>query len=549
MAGRDQGFTDFVDTRAPALWPMATLLEREPDVAQGLLVGALADVRRRWGQLGRDGGAEHEARLTLAARFVRGGRAEDPSPSIHDDDGAGERRAALFTLTAQQRVLLVLSAYTGTDDREIARVADVKVDEVAALTGRAEAAFRAELDDASSTRLLSLLDDAALHDVPPGLTAAVLAARPSRRGRVLVGAGVLVGVVAIGVALSPLVAGSDPADAQAAVKEWGVPALIDKPSVLPSLLEAPIGRASAAVVVDGTPLVIDASSGDARAVFDATSDLAAKAVDRGGHGLIRQNWTQVVLSPDGERLLLVRPRPEVSPTLQSGRSTTGELFVVDIDSGDVTPIEEMNPTPVATAIAGIAQPRLAWAPDSRSFACACSGTLSIALFDDDGLGAVNHTAREARAVAWGVQGPAVADRKGGWSYTDLPAIDTSPFIYAPGLAIADADPTMYLEVSARTIYALGADDRPDGGHCTLWDADLSSPVEVLSVAERGGTLCTPMTLQPGRDGFVLVVASSGPDAERRPFDVVAVDREGKSEVISSVPRATTAASFAAELVG
>lgn len=551
MAGRDQDFVEFVDARGLALWRMASLLELEPSAAEELLVDTLSDVRRRWRSLERAGGAEHEARLTLVSRFVRDHRSEDGRDvAAAMGETAGSRRAALLELTSRQRVLLVMSTYAGVDDREAASLAKVRSDEVEELTERAEAAFRSKLDDPASVRLLSLLDDAALDEVPADLTAAVLTRSPRRRARVLAGAAAVVVTLGVAAAVSPLGSGSDAADARPASTPWGLPAAIQKPSELPSLTEAPIEAASAAVVVGGTPLVVDASSGDARAVFDATSDLAAKAVDRGGHGLIRQNWTQVLLSPDGERLLLVRPRPGVVLTGDGrARTPTGDLFVVDIDTSDVTPIEEMNPVPAASGIAGIAQPRLAWAPDSRSFACACSGTLSIALFDESGLGAVNHTAREARAVAWGVQGPAVADRRGGWTYTDLPAIDTSPFVYAVGFAITRNDPTMYLEVSARTIYALGADDKPDGGHCTLWDAEFSYPIAVLSVAERGGTLCTPMTMQPGREGFVLVLPASGSDADQRPFDVVVVNRDGTSVVMSTVPRETTAASFASELVG
>ena len=550
MAGRDQEFVAFLDARGPALWRMASLLELEPDDAEALLVTSLSDVRQRWSALTREGNAEPATRLEIAARYVASERRAGMLDAAMQVPGpVGTSRAALFSLTPRQRTLLVLTTYAGADIDEAAKVVGASRDEVPALIAQADEAFRGNLAE-SGAPLLTLLDGAALHEVPTQLNASVLAAAPRHRRRLMATAGGVAVVLVGALVLSPWGRGSDASDDPAAAGDSGVPAVVDLPTDPPALTEAPIESASAALVVDDVPVVLDAATGEVRAVFDDSSDLAPMPIDRGNHGTVRQNWSQAVLSPDGTRLLLVRPRPwSASMPGRPTGSGTGELVVVDIASGDATVVDELNPSPRATGVAGIAQPRLAWAPDSASFACACSGTLSLGLFDDDGLGAVNHTARMAHAVAWGPEGVAVADRRGGWSYTDQAAAETSPFIYSTGLAVTRTDPTMYLEVSPLTIYALGADSEPDGGHCTLWDADFTYPMAVLPMAERGGTLCTPMTVQAGRSGFVLVLPGVGSEADERPFDVVAIDRDGSNTVIGTVPRETTAASFAAELVG
>jgi hypothetical protein len=110
-------------------------------------------------------------------------------------------------------------------------------------------------------------------------------------------------------------------------------------------------------------------------------------------------------------------------------------------------------------------------------------------------------------------------------------------------------PTVYVSVGITSIYALGADTAPDGGRCIWWDEDFSTPVPVTPVPDRDGQLCTPVALQPGRSGVLLVVRPDRPRPQPLPLDVVTVDTFGASTVISSLPPGTTFASFAARLVG
>jgi hypothetical protein len=298
-------------------------------------------------------------------------------------------------------------------------------------------------------------------------------------------------------------------------------------------------------------VVTDAATGDARAVFGVQT--GPEWWDREGDRqtkLIRSRWTQVALSPNGEWLLLVRSMSDVrlsSPA--STRADSGQLFLVQISTGATFQIDDLYPSPDATGPAGIAQVQLAWAPDSQSFACVSNGKLSTAAVNPYGQVVLSHTAIRARSVAWGSPGLAVSAPHGGWHYVDQPTVGYEELVYGVALGISLSEPVSYLEISLLTIYALGADKKPDGGHCTLWDANFSYPVSVLTAAERGGTLCTPITVQAGREDFILVLPAKGPTSTAQPLDIVVVHRDGSISEAGSFPPGTTAASFAAGLVG
>src|SRR6185295_8456614 len=97
----------------------------------------------------------------------------------------------------------------------------------------------------------------------------------------------------------------------------------------------PIDQASTALVVGGTPVVLDAATGEARAVFGAQAGPAW--FDRKNNRqtmLIRSPWTQVVLSPNGQWLLLVKVNPDVrSGQFHQSRSDIGVLFLVKVSTG------------------------------------------------------------------------------------------------------------------------------------------------------------------------------------------------------------------------
>jgi hypothetical protein len=552
MVSADREFAEFIETRGSALWAMASLLEIDELDARRTLTDALAGTRRRWPSIRRDGDAESLARDLLGASFVarhrRAGTLEvAASPPVEQ---ASSQRVALSQLTARQRALLVLPAYVGATVTEAARLLDMTGAEAKAMVDDAERTFREHAGAASNAALITLLDAAALRDAPPDLLADSLRAWRPRHTALIAAAVVVVAAVAVVIAVTPWRGGTEATGAESAVNSWGIPNDLHLFGDIPSLAASPIDRASTALVVGGTPLVADAVTGQTRAVFGTQWGPAwFDREDDKQTMLIRSRWTQTVLSPDGAWLLLVKVdrRPVTGRHNQPG-ADVGQLFLVKVATGATSRIDEMNPSADATGTAGIAESRLVWAPDSKSFACACSGTLSIGELNSDEKVTVTHTTVRARAVAWGSPGLAVAEPHGGWWYVDRPTVASEALVYSAALAISFSDPESYLEVSALTIYALGADRKPDGGHCTLWDADFSYPVSILPAAERGGTLCTPVALQAGRDGFLLVLPAKGSQTAQ-PLDIVVVHDDGTSSDAGSFPPGTTAASFATDLVG
>ncbi|MFL6180825.1 MAG: RNA polymerase sigma factor [Actinomycetes bacterium] len=551
MVTRDRGFAEFVETRGPVLWRMASLLELDPAEAERALVAALATTRRRWSALNRDRAAESATRESLSAAFIakrrREGTLDDPAPATGT---TAPHRAALAALTSRQRVLLVVPVFAGSTLTEVARLLNMSSAEASGMAEQAERTFRVQTGQASGA-LITALDAVALRDAPSHLLTETLAVPRPRRTPLAAAAVVVAITVAVVVAVAPWGGRGDATGAESAVNEWGVPRDLGLRGDLPSLAAEPIDKASTALVVGSTPVVTDAVTGEARAVFASQADPAWFDRENNQQTLLSHSqWTQVVLSPNGEWLLLVKRNPDTpsSPFNQS-RADVGVLFLVEISTGATIRVDEMHPSPDATGAAGIAEARLAWAPNSQSFACACSGTLSVGLMDADGHVVVNHTAVRARSVAWGSPGLAVAEPQGGWWYVDQPTVDRDALVYGAALGISTTEPVSYLEISVLTIYALGADRRPDGGHCTLWDSSFSYPVSVLTAAERGGTLCTPVTMQAGRDGFVLVLPAKGPTQRSRSLDIVVVRRDGSTSDAGSFPPGTTTASFAADLVG
>ena len=530
---------------------MASLLELDPSDAERALVAALATTRRHWSALNRDGTAESATRDALSAAFVSQRRRDG---TLDDVDSApantSPHRAPLAALNARQRVLLVVPVFAGSTLTEVARLLNMSSAEASAMAEEAEQIFRGQTGPASGA-LITALDAAALRDVPPDLLPETLGVPRPRRTPLAAAAVVVAVTVAAVVAIAPWGGQGDATSAESAVNEWGVPNDLRMLGDLPSLASEPIERASTALVVGGTPVVTDADTGEARAVFGTQSGPAW--FDRENNRqtlLIRSQWTQVVLSPNGEWLLLVKLNPDGPSTpFNQSRADVGVLFLVKVSTGSTIRLDEMHPSPDATGAAGIAEARLAWAPNSQSFACACRGTLSVGALDTDDHVVVNHTAVRARSVAWGSPGLAVAEPQGGWWYVDQPTVASETLVYGEALGISTTEPVSYLEISVLTIYALGADRRPDGGHCTLWDSNFSYPVSVLTAAERGGTLCTPVTMQPGRGGFVLVLPAKGPARRSQPLDIVVVHRDGSTSDAGSFPPGTTTASFAADLVG
>ena len=553
MAGRDRAFAEFVDTRGPVLWRMASLLELHARDAERALTDALAVTYRRWTAATRDGGPEHETREGLSASFLAHHRRDGTLDTVEPIDADLSReRSALARLTPRQRLILVLTVFSGVPRDQVAELFGASPHQFAWARGDAERAFRAGLREPPSGGLLALLDAAALADVPTTLAADAQATKAPERRRLVVAALAVSAAAAVLVSVAPWDRGDDATGAESAVNEWNIPREFDVSGHLPTLTDDPIEQASTAFLARGLPVVTDVDTGETRSVFGTngvpewvTGTLSSDRVLNGAR------WSQAVLSPDGEWLLLAQTVPDTAGSwIPATRASVGALYLVNIPTGVPTRVADMQPSPNAVGVAGIARTRLAWAPDSKGFACACTGRLSVARLGNASFPlSVNRTKVRADAVAWGPSGLAVSDPDQGWVFLNLPLSVDGSFTRADAFAISNSDPVTYLTVSALTIYALGADQRPDGGQCALWDETFTTPKAVAPMSEREGLLCTPVTVQPAGDGFLMVMEPASERPRPAPLDILAVEPDGTTSLAGAFPRGTTTGSFAADLVG
>ncbi len=550
MSSRDVDFAQFLDERGPALWRTASLLELNPLDAQQSLALALGHVRCRWSNLSRDGNAERAVRDRLYESVIGAlPDAESPDDSVQADPVTRDstERVALATLADRERLLLVLGGYEGLTEAHVANLLDLSVSEVHAQRVDAELKLRRSLGSPDNSRLLTILDAAALRDVPADLAERAASAPNGRSLRSGAAIAAVVTAAAVLVALSPWSNDTD-AGGSATVNEWGVPKELPTADGRLTLGEAPIAAASTAYVVGGVPVVTDAATGSARLVFEG--EATPEWFDDGEPGVtqvfMHAQWSQAVLSPNGKWLVLVQS------VNQRNGPPTSHTFLVNLATATPTALREVSVQPSATGAAGIARTRVVWDPDSDGFACVCGRTLSIiGITEVDGEAdiEVSHTPIKAESVAGGLPGLAVRQDDRGWWIVNRPSANTETLTHDAALAMTSFDRVLFFTVSPLTIYALGADSRPDGGRCTLWDSTFSEPTGVEPFPDQDGALCTPVTVQSGRGGIVLVVRPSDATARRSPLDIVLVNEVGGTSHAGEFPVGTTVASVAAQLVG
>ena len=554
MSNRDREFTEFVAVRGPALWRSASLLEPDRADAERALVEALAQVRRRWSHEARDDNAERAVRDRLYALVIDRSKRVNPDRAARDEaDGPTARlspaRTALAALDTPQRLLLVLTGYEGLGVADAAQRLSLPADSAVAERATAEQRYREALGAEPGTRTLMLLDAAASRDVPPDLAERAASAPNRQRSQTAVIAAAIVIALGITVAVEPWSGSTDAANAN--VNAWGIPLSLPDAQQLPTLIEAPVAAASTAYVVDGVPVVTDAESGDARLVFDR--DPTPDWYDSGGPGRpisaglpVDVSWSQAVLSPDGQWLVLVQALKD-----EDGERSS-QTFLMHIPTATPTFLRELATAPGTVGPGRITRSRIAWDPRSDGFACVCGSTMTIVavdLQDGDVVTDVNHTPVEANALVGGLPGLAVRDRGRGWWIINRPSATTASISNADALAMTFYNRVLYLTADRTAIFALGSDRDFDGGRCTLWDSTFSNPVAIEPFRERDGGLCTPMTMQSSRDGFALILRSNTPMTESDPVEIVIVDPDATTHSVGAFPPRTTAASLAAQLVG
>src|SRR5450759_1942791 len=147
------GFVDFVVARGPALHRTAVLLTRQEQAAQDLVQIALAKAWQSWVRI--DGNHEAYVRAIMVHEFASGWRrrwrTELPTadlPELPGDDLGGELTlrqslmAALATLPARQRAVIVLRFFHDYTEAATAEAMGISVGTVKSQTFKALAALR-----------------------------------------------------------------------------------------------------------------------------------------------------------------------------------------------------------------------------------------------------------------------------------------------------------------------------------------------------------------------------------------------------------------------
>ena len=192
-----------------------------------------------------------------------------------------------------------------------------------------------------STQLRELFDGAAESQPPDGLAARAVAGARRRRtqrytvaGSVLAAAAVVLGFV--------MVSSSQRFDGAPRPNEVAaLPDELPAPEGLPTLVAGTMDAASAAYIVDGEVVVIDAATGDGALV-----DFASMGLTFVGPLTGVTERASLALSPDGKVLAL-------TPGL--ARPKDGDaLLLVDVETGEVTP--QNNFLPLGSAPGGQAGP-------------------------------------------------------------------------------------------------------------------------------------------------------------------------------------------------
>jgi hypothetical protein len=532
VRGRAAQFTEFVTERGPALWRTASLLEPDATSAEADLVAALARTRRRWSSVSADDRAEAFARESLYREVVDRNRRDDTL----DDE-------------ALSRLALVLMTYDGVTAAEAAALLRLSPEDVARHRARGERTMRDLHGTEASTPLLSVLNAAASDETPPELAGRAASVRRQVRYRPLVATLAVVAAAAVVLAAAPWSRDVSDADRTPGVSALGMPTALSTAHNLATLAEEPIESASTAYVVGGVPIVTDAASGAGRLVFerDPGPEWLDDSVPGPPRSLRRGQWTQSVLSPDGRWLVLVQALQEVK-----GESSS-QTFLVDLATATPLLLGDVATQPRARGPGGVALTRVAWSPESDGFACVCGRTLSIAKIHANGgdfTVSVDRTDIRADAVSGGLAGLAVRDPRRGWWIVNRPSAVRETLTHANALAMTYYNRVLFLTADAATFHSLGSDSDVDGGQCALWDAEFTDPIPIEPFPDRDAWLCTPMTMQSGRDGIVLVVKDfTRTERERGAVDAVYVRDGGGITELGRFPARTTAASIAAQLVG
>lgn len=395
-----------------------------------------------------------------------------------------------------------------------------------------------------SAQLRELFDGAAESQPPHDLAARAVASARSRRrqrytvaGSVLAAAAVVLGFVMIG--------SSERLDGAPRPNEVaGLPDQLPAADGLPTLTADSMPFASAAYVVDGKVVVVDAATGDGALVDLDTTPPGYVGTPILGIG----PGASLALSPDGRFLLASSGKTDLEP---GGREW---VWLVDVATGVATPQSfELAPASEASAVL---LNRMAWSPTGQMFACICSGpgraqlwTANMSEVDADlVVNSLSGTDVAPTQISWGTDGlvAQLTDLDPEWRLVPVGGFSrANPGTWPPLESVSMLGPGA-VRFSA---VAMGHSDEGGflaklalgkGGSGALWVVPEDGQYRTVeSVPSR------PWLGALGDSYFVVLTDWKGDPYNE---EVDRIDGEGET-VLTTLPPGATTISFASELVG
>ena len=388
-----------------------------------------------------------------------------------------------------------------------------------------------------SMQLRELFEKGVDGDLPHDFAKRAIDGARTRRRQRLVVAGSVFAAVAVVLGFV-MVSSSERLDSAPRPNEVaGLPDQLPAANGLPKLTADTMSFASAAYVVDGEVVVIDAATGEGAKVYlSCREGYVCGVVPAIGRD------ASVALSPDGRFLLVSSGKSELVP---GGREW---VWLVDVATGVATP-QSFKLAPASEASA-VLQTRMAWSPTGQMFACICSGpgrarlwTANISEVDADlVVNSLSGTDVAPTQISWGTDGlvARLPELGGGWRLVPLGDESMADPKECPTISSALAP-----ESIDQFVTAVVMGQSPQGGFLGVikgfryfW---LVNDVDYKELNEVG---VRPVLGSLGDSYFAVFTDWKGDPVDD---EVTRIDASGET-TLTTLPPGSTAVSVASELV-